>query len=163
MPFLMNPFVVRLPGLVLIDRTTGTNIGNATGGGGLAAAWDGTTSQAYAACAQAPIGTGWLGKTLASPRRFGQAVIRGSNDQGFVTGSNPTVTINVLGKNGAAPTALNDGTNIGTSGLITDTANESAGRTITSTDLVTAWDHIFIAFSAANVIAVAEIDLYAWE
>ena len=149
--------------LVLIDRTAGTNIGNFTTNGGLAAAFDGTTSQNSSACAAREAQNGFVGKTLASAKVFGEAVIFGSSDQGFVNDANPSVTITILGKNGTAPANLNNGTEIGTI-TFTDTSDESAGRTIESTDLTTTWDHIFARVSnvVGDPLHVAELELWEW-
>lgn len=148
---------------ILIDRTAGTNIGDMTGDGGLAAAFDGDTTQDETACAGGPSGNDcYIGKTLASAKRFGKAVIYGSNDQGFMRLTNPSITINIRGKQGAVPIGRADGTVIGTA-TFTDTSDESAGRTITSTDGVTFWDHIWaevIQNSGNNQHLVAELELY---
>jgi hypothetical protein len=149
---------------VLIDRTLGTNIGDLTAGGGLAAAFDGVTNQALAACATKVASTdAYIGKTLAAPRAFGQAIVYGSNDAGFYNGTT-SVTITVFGKQGAAPANSLDGTALGTTGSFTDTADESAGRTITSTNTSTLWDHLWVRISnASGTVYVAELQLFAWE
>lgn len=163
MPFLMNPFIAAAAGLVLIDRTLGTNIGNMTSGGGLAALFDGVISQAYAVSAIGPTSTGYGGKTLAAPRVFGQAIAYGSTDQGFVSGSNPSISFEIRGKNGTAPASFADGTLLA-SLTFTDTTNESAGRILTSTDLVTAWDHLWLtATGSVFIFGATELQLYAWE
>jgi hypothetical protein len=152
--------------LQLIDRTTGTNIGDMTLNGGLAAAFDGVTAQAHGACAAGnttgPVDK-YVGKTLASPKRFGQAVVYGSNSQGYA-GSTPPINLTMRGKNGAAPSGPTDGTSLGTINF-TDTTDESVGRVIASTDLNTVWDHIFLVVndsaSESNVY-VAELELFAY-
>jgi hypothetical protein len=154
--------------LVLIDRTTGTNIGNATNGGGLAAAFDGTTSQAFGAGAgsSGSVASIWVGKTLTGPKVFGQAIVYGSNDRGFVTGGGtPAMTINIRGKNGAAPASATDGTIVGTVSAFNDTTNESAGRTAASTDLVATWDHLFAEIAQGGAAAgmyCAEVEFWEW-
>jgi hypothetical protein len=75
---------------------------------------------------------------------------------------NPNVTIQIYGKTGGAPASSVDGTVIGTTGAFADTANESAGRAITSTDVTTLWDYIWARVThdgAANIVAVAELVL----
>lgn len=152
-------------GLILIDRTAGTNIGNLITQGGLAASFDGTTSQAAAACSGiASNANGYVGKTLAGPKVFGRAIFHGSNDVGFVSGTDPSITATVRGKTGAVPSNFaTEGSVIGTV-TFTDTTNESAGRQIESTDLVTAWDHIWlrVATGGADAKRVAELVLYEW-
>lgn len=150
--------------LTLIDRTAGTNIGNMTVNGGLAAAFDGTTSQARLSCATISVSnSGYVGKTLAANKIFGQAIIYGSNDQGFIRTDDVSTTINIRGKTGAAPSSATDGTIIGTLSF-TDTSNESAGRTITSTDTTSLWAHIFAEVinnaASGRDIHVAELVLY---
>lgn len=169
MIFCPPPFMIGKPkALVLIDRTTGTNIGNMTTGGGLAAAFDGVTSQSSASCAILGSATNaYVGKTLAASRAFGQAVVFGSNNAGYVAAPSNTATtvLTVYGKQGAAPSGGTDGTALG-SVSFADTSNESTGRTISSTDLSTVWDHLWVYVaqggSAANML-VAELQLYAWE
>lgn len=147
----------------LISRTAGTNIGDMTGDGGLAAAFDGNTSQAEAGCASIGGLTGYVGKTLASKTTFGKAVIYASNNNGYSNGA-PTITVKIRGKNGAAPSGPTDGTQLGTI-TFADTSDESAGRTITSTDLVTTWDHLFaeiIRGAGGGNLNCAELVLYNW-
>lgn len=142
--------------VIVIDRTLGTNIGDMTSNGGLAAAFDGVTSQATTACAR-KTSAGYIGKTLDRARRFGGATIYGSNDAGFEVGGSGSQTINIRGKNGAAPSSRTDGTVIGTV-TFSDTADESAGRNITSTDTATRYDHIFAEIINGNP-ACAELVL----
>lgn len=136
--------------MALIDRTLGTNIGDLTGTGGLAAAFDGVTTQAAAACAtKFSDQRAYVGKTLAAAVKFARATIYGASDTGFCGGVNPSVTINIRGKQGAAPSSGTNGTIIGTL-TFTDTADESAGRIITSTDIATEWDHLWAELSTAS-------------
>lgn len=152
-----------LPELVLINRTAGTNIGNMTGSAGLAAAFDGETAEANANCASLASATdAFIGKTLAGTKVFGQAIAYGSNAAGF-SSLNIELTLRVYGKTGAAPANSADGTVVGTL-VFTDTANESAGRVIESTDLVAAWDHLWLRITggSASTLRVAELVLYEW-
>jgi len=147
-----------------IDRTAGSNIGDLIEFGGLSAAFDGVTSAA--ANQNAAITSGrnaWVGKTLAAPAAISHVYVYGSNNQGFVYAINPTVTITLYGKTGAAPSSGTDGTPLGAI-TFTDTANESAGRKIDSSDLSTEWDHVWIYIShngAANAINCAELQLFS--
>jgi len=151
--------------LVLIDRTTGTNIGNMTSNGALAAAFDGDANQANTASAGTLSGatTGYVGKTLTGPKVFGRAVVSGSNSHGYAFSATPTITLNIQGKNGAAPSGPTDGTLLGTISF-TDTTDESAGRTINSTDLVNTWDHLFLEVDPGVFTNkyCAELVLYEW-
>jgi hypothetical protein len=148
----------------LWDRTTGTNIGDVSGGGGLTAAFDGTTSQAFAACAQHPSGSTscYVGKTFGSPKAISKMIVFGSNDSGFVSAANPACSLKIYGKNGAAPSTGTDGTLLG-SITFTDTANESAGRTVTSTDIASLWDHGWIYWlgdGSGGRADIAELQIY---
>jgi hypothetical protein len=142
----------------------GTNLGDMTGGGGLAAAFDDDTTQAAAACAAEAASTAsWVGKTLPTAKAIHQVVVHGSNDAGFVSAINPNVTLTLYGKNGTAPATATDGTVIGTLAAFADTADESAGRTITASDRDTVWDHVWISIThdgAANQINVAELVIH---
>lgn len=148
-------------GEVLVDRTTGTNIGNTTFSGGLAAAFDGTTSQASAACAAGVNSPDdYVGKTFGAGKRASRVVVHGSNDQGFANGANPSTTLTLYGKNGAAPANATDGTSLGST-TFTDTTNESSGRTITSTDTTTSYLHWWVKVDVAgNSSAIAELVMY---
>lgn len=151
--------------LALIDRTAGTNIGNMTASGGLAAAFDGNTSQASTACAvtTASQPSGFVGKTLAAPAIFGRATTHGANNNNGYTNSATNVTLEIYGKTGAAPTTATDGTLIGTITFATQ-VNESAPRQIISTNTSTAWDHIWLRVRRTNnsdgFMRCAELELY---
>jgi hypothetical protein len=72
----------------VIPAATGTAMGNLTGGGGLAAAFNGTTSQSAAKSAQALAVGGYIGKTFATPETVTGWAIWGSSDQCY---NNPAV------------------------------------------------------------------------
>ena len=152
------------PELILIDRTAGTNIGNMTANGGLAAAFDGTVVQAATLGAGADnVVSCYVGKTLAAPKVFGQAEVHSSSNQGYWS-TNVSTTLNIRGKAGAAPANAADGTVVGTT---TFTDGGAAIKTIDSTDLVTAWDHLWVelidnAAGGTNDARVAELVLYEW-
>lgn len=123
----------------------GSNIGDMTFNGGLAAAFDSNTNQTPAECARGIAGSSsaFVGKTPQARVGFGRAVIHGSNNRGFfTTGAESSVTINIRGKSGSAPASASDGTVVGTT-TFTNTSDESGGRTIETTDSVTKWDHLF--------------------
>jgi hypothetical protein len=150
-----------------ISGATGTAIGDLTGGGGLSAAFDGSTSQAGSgvsagkdAATQAYIGKNYT----SAPKKIGKAIVYGSNNTGFTSGAGAaTVTISLRGKNGSAPTPYTgDGTEIGTLAF-SDTANESGGRTVTSADTSTSWDYVWIEIAqsgSATTMYVAEAVFY---
>lgn len=151
----------------LIDRTTGTNIGNGTVGGGLAAAFDAVTNQTDSSCAAkaaAAANSMFVGKTNAVPTAIESVTVYGSNNSGYVFSTNPACTLTLYGKMGVAPANGTDGTSLG-SVSFTDTANESASpRTINSSDTATYWDHRWVNLTQANnaVIYIAEIQTTGW-
>lgn len=148
----------------LIDRTTGTNIGNATEAGGLAAAFDGVTNQSIVAGARRSNNTlMWIGKTVATPTAVEKVTIFGSNDQGYHF-QNPVMTVYLHGKNGAAPTAGTEGTVLGSISF-TDTANESAARDITSSDINSYWDHVWVRVTSGTTsnTFLAELQITGWQ
>ena len=147
---------------ILIDRTSGTNIGDMTVLGGLSAAFDGLKNVANSSCAASSGVSGYVGKTYGAGKVFSKAVVYGSNDHGFIFTVNPSVTLKIYGKNGT-PANKTDGTVIG-SLTFTDTTNESAGRTVTSTDLVNKWTSIwcYVNDGAADSHLVGELELYEW-
>jgi hypothetical protein len=139
----------------------GTAIGDMTSAGGLAAAFDASTSQSNAASAVKTSATdAYVGKNFSgSPKRIKAVTVYGANNQGFVASSNPNVTLTLRGKNGGAPASLSDGTSLG-SVTFADTADESGGRTITSSDPTTAWDYIWVGIThdgAAQSMYCAEL------
>lgn len=173
---------------VLIDRTTGTNIGDMPAGLGLAGAFDGITTQGTGPSGSAgktgvayiggpgPAGdTAYVGKTLASQKVFGKAIVYGSSNKGFSLDASgmsvePSITLTIYGKQGSAPANATNGTILATSTFM-DTANESFGRTLTSTDLVTGWDHLWVVVqwarrsgdtAATTTLYVAELQLFEW-
>ncbi len=150
----------------LIHFSSGTQFGNSvTVGASFANAFDGDTSQTQAQGAQSVIngvraayGKSWV----VTPNVITQAIVYGSSDQGFVVSSNPSTTIFLRAKTGSQPTNITtDGTQLG-SVTFTDTGNESAGRTITSNDTVTQWDHtwIYLETAASVAWAIAEVEFY---
>lgn len=143
----------------------GSTIGDLTGGGGLAASVDGTTSQAAAACATlASATTGYVGYTLATASQVSSVKVYGSNDQGYVSSINPEVTLTLYGKEGTAPTSSTDGTVLNVAAAQTDSADESTATTLYNTvDVETLWAHIWIKIDhdgAANQINIAELDIF---
>lgn len=147
-----------------ISGGTGSNIGNMTSGGGLAAAFNGVTSTAYASCAQGGgSGSGYVGKNYsASPKVIHSVVATPSSDQGFdSTSGAQTITLTLYGKNGSAPSSATNGTSLGSwSG--TDAAGTA--RTINSNDTGTAWDYVWLHVQSTQGAAgqnVAEVVFYS--
>src|SRR5262245_56130332 len=129
---------------VLIDRTAGCNIGNMTVSGGLAASFDGDANQAGGFSSRFNGSDGDVGKTLAAAKVIGKCVCTGTNDaQEFASGVGQDITLNLYGKDGTAPSSHNDGTLLGTL-TYTKTGEISPVKTVTSTDLVNNWDHVWV-------------------
>lgn len=151
---------------VLLDRTQGTNIGDMTAAGGIAAAFDGVTSQDRSVCARkgsTANQNGFVGKTFPTPTAIQSFTVMGSNGHGFVD-TNPNTTLTIYGKNGAAPASGTDGTPLGSITFV-DTNNESAGRLITSTDQVSYWDHAWVHLTQTDNqgISIAEVQMTGWQ
>jgi hypothetical protein len=142
-------YLVAASATATVPGGTGTNIGAAfTNGGGLASAFDGTTTKGAIACALASsITGGWIGKTYSPKKAVASVSVHGSSDFGYIsTPGEPVATIVLRGKNGAAPTSRTDGTSLG-SVTFTDTGDERVGRVVVSSDQNTTWDHVFLDFS----------------
>lgn len=70
----------------------GSAIGNMTVGGGLAAAFDGVTSQSFTSAARVVSSVrGFVGQAWATPKRIMRAIIYDPNNDGFSTGGITTV------------------------------------------------------------------------
>jgi hypothetical protein len=147
----------------MISQGTGSQITNFNTQA--SAMFDGTTNQASN---NGSIRTGsptsaYGGKDYSSaPTAIGRVIVYGSNDQGYINGATPNVTITLYGKNGGAPSSGTDGTSLG-SITFADTANESSGRTITSSDTTTEWDYVWVnlvpATGTANIL-LGELQIY---
>jgi hypothetical protein len=147
----------------LVDRTTGTVIGNMTSGAAQSNCFDGTTSQALSAgagaCPFVNNAPGYVGKTYAAGKAMSRVVVYGSNDDGFMYAANPSVTITLYGKNGV-PANGTDGTSLGTL-TFTDTADESGGRTVSSTDTSTTYTNVWVYINGGAIsTACAELVMY---
>lgn len=154
-----------------IDRTAGTNIGNMTAADGLAAAFDGNTSQGRGACAQYNSSTssnyGYVGKTLAGPTRIARARVYSSNNHGFIQddAGQPPIDLRLYAKQGTAPSSATDGTLLASlsftdgSGLVV--------KDMISNDLATQWDHVWAAVRKTSGAGlderyIAELQIWEW-
>lgn len=164
----MNPFLshadlmmggVRTLVETLFDRTTGTNIGDATSGGGLAAAFDGDNDELNNDCAYRNAAANmWVGKTLTAAFPISKVNTWGSSDAGY-EGVGANITISLYGKSGAAPANGTDGTLLGTTGS-TSAPENSDPRTITSSDTTTAYDHVWVYLEGTTNQFIAELEIY---
>lgn len=135
-----------------IAQGTGTAIGDMTSNGGLAAAFDGTTSQAFLASAFRNanqqityIGKDWGAgntKTVTGFRAYG------SSDKGFKNNSYPNITITIYGK-ATAPSSATDGTSLGSVGPTTD-SNGLIMEKLTGITTTTAYRYHWLAIDSSN-------------
>lgn len=94
----------------------------------------------------------------SSPKRISKAVIHGPNDTGYSV-SNFSITATLYGKQGSSPANATDGTSLG-SITFTDTSNESAGRTITSSNTTTYYDYVWVNWThAAHLDGISVVEL----
>jgi len=126
-------------------------------------AFDGVTNTDVTSCALLTGGAAaYIGKNYtSSPNRMVQAVVYGANSGGFVLAT-PSITFSLYAKQ-TAPTSATDGTLLGTV-TFTDTANESAGRTISSSDTTTFWNYVWVKQDQPVDFfgpAIAEVVFYA--
>lgn len=146
----------------VLDRTLGTILTNFTNNP--ANAFDGNTNQAIASGAYkaGTAANNYIGRSR--PVAIEGVTTYGSNNEGYVMSANPTVTLTLYGKQGAAPASGTDGTALGSIAFL-DTGNENAGRIIASSDTSTYWDHVWVnmAQSTTNVIAMAELVMRGWD
>ena len=152
----------------LINRALAgsVNIGDLTGSGGLGAAFDGVFVKNAAASAQKATSGGFLsggtvlnlfsiiGKNYsgASNQKIQQATVYPATDNGIGFGSYvdrasggsnalaTTITVNLRAK-ASAPATSSDGTLLGTSGPLTNTAS---AITVVSSDQTTAWPYVWV-------------------
>lgn len=148
-------------GDITLVEAFGTNIGDATTGGGLAAAFDGDTSQESLQSARVASATSfYVGKTFTVSQSIVRAVAWATANVGFAS-NGTNITLELYGKTGTAPANATDGTLLGTEGPFTD--GNSISKTIESSDTTSLFDHIWLRVSgdgAAGVMAVAELQLY---
>lgn len=152
----------------LIDRTTGTNIGDMTANAGLAAAFDGVTNQPDENSAEkgggvASSGSAYIGKTMAVPTAIESVHVYGTSDHGYAQGADPSITITLFGKQGSAPANSGDGTVLGSS-TFTDAPGDN--RVINSSDTATYWNHVWIRITHTDGtprdLQCAELQMTGW-
>jgi len=145
-----------------INREIGTIITNFDAQS--ANAFDGIFDQTAADSAQENSAGGFIGKDFGTSLTFrvASASVYGSNDAGYVTVTNPSTTLE-LRASASAPSLSSDGTLLGTI-TFADTANESEGRLITSTDAGTAWRYVWIRIiredEAVDNFRIAEVRFF---
>lgn len=146
----------------LYDRTTGTNIGNLTSNGGLAAAFDGNLAQTNSTAAIRPNAGpsgGYVGKTMTSSFPIHHIEWRSTTNIGLTNTGN--VTIYLYAKNGT-PANSTDGTLLGTLAVGSSGAN-STWYTVTSSDQSTSYSNVWGFATSPNAgadIYCAELAIY---
>jgi hypothetical protein len=148
----------------LITWTSPTNIGDLTGAGGLAAAFDGVTNQALASSARkSSANPGWIGRYKSgAPKTVTRVKVYGPNN-GRISGdlSSTTGTIKIYGKATGQATNSTDGVllysgtfNDGTSAVI----DINSGITAQASESV----FVRIDFGASTTfdVNVAEVEFY---
>jgi hypothetical protein len=133
---------------------TGTIISNMSSNGAQSNAFDGNTNQDNTTGPGLTTGTtgvpaAYIGKTYSPAVEIFQLVAHGSNSHGYAFNGNPTITLYLYAKNGAAPSGPTDGTVLGQI-TFTDTNDESSGRTISSNNTDTAWEHVWLGIEQAT-------------
>ncbi len=143
---------------------TGATFGNMTYAAGLAAAFDGVTSQVSTACAACPTGgtTGYAGKAFAAPQTLSQVKTWGCSDRnGSYTWSNGVtgITIAVYGSN-TLPADATAGTL-----LSSQTINDNIGQQpLTFTFTPASYQYFWVAVSnvgSTNSATLAEVQYFA--
>jgi len=147
----------------IVDPTLGTNIGDMTGSGGLAAAFDGVTSATSGSCATSTGTAKYVGKTLSAVKTITRAIGYGSSDLGYVNAANPQITLDLYVKSGSAPSSRTDGTQAGTLTPFADTANESGNPRQVSASTLAQAAHAWLSIShdgASAGMTCAELILF---
>ena len=127
----------------LISRSTGTAIGNMTGGGNLAASFDGSLYKAYAASSQTasnPDDGGYIGKDWGSgqSKTVTRVIVHPAIEYGFVGGTaDTTFSVTLRGSDSVPSDYKADGTQLATSGSLTDSNTRVPYDTLSSGHSVT--------------------------
>lgn len=139
-------------------------------------AFDNVTAQAIGDCCRSTSSTGfteYVGKTLTASKKVYKAIVYPlytpdvpgvpTYRYSYATGeAYLPVTIRLYGKAGAAPSSATNGTLLGSA-----TATTASSTTITSSDITTLYDHVWIYMSVASisggsgyVMGCSEVKLY---
>lgn len=150
----------------VVDRTLGTDIGDMTGGGGLAACFDGVSVQTKAASAQksGSPSFAYVGKnyTAASGSTIAGAQVVFPSDWN----ENATMTVELYAK-ASAPSSSTDGTLLGTT---TTTAGVSIFSTtfpsayVSSSDTTTVFNYFWVRLSGSGfdpITYASEVTFYS--
>ena len=137
-----------------------TPIGDLTSNGGLAAAFNNTTSESDAQSAQKSTvaATGYIGLNMsATPQVVANAIMYPSNVSGFSTGG-AGLTFNLRGKQ-TAPSSSTDGTLLGST-IVSHDQLDSVN--IVSNDIATAYAYVWVEMVSSSSVnfLCAELQLY---
>ena len=148
------------PATADIDPTGLTTIGGATGGGGLAAAFNGTTSVAAASGARAFTAADcWLGLDLGVgvTKSIASFIVYAPNNATFTANTATIIEFELRGSD-TAPTLKDDGTLLYKR---TEFPTPAANETIDVDDLVSTqpFRYIWLAVNGTTQISVAELEL----
>lgn len=138
---------------------TGSTFGDMTANGGLAAAFDGSTSQDSSVCAfRTSVTSAYCGKAFAGARNIGRVDTYGSNNAGYIGGTNASLTITIYGKS-SAPANATDGTSIGST---TFTDGDAVQLKQITCDSTTAYQYVWatITTGAPKGLYFAEIKYF---
>jgi hypothetical protein len=148
----------------MISAAAGSNIGNMTADGGLAAAFDGNLNQDFGACCTRVAANGYVGKNdSAAPKTVGSAIVySGTNGFDGVSTAN-TITISLYGK-ASAPASGTDGTLLGSVTLSGET-NVYQSVEIPSSNTTTAWAYRWIYITTTQAtspqVNISEVRFYS--
>ena len=145
-------------GIVSEYTPTGSTFGDMTANGGLAAAFDGSTSQDSSVCAlRASVTSAYCGKAFSSAQKISRVDTYGSN-VGYIGGTNASLTITIYG-NSSAPANATDGTSIGST---TFTDGDAVQLKQITCDSTTAYQYVWatITTGAAKNLYLAEIKYF---
>ena len=161
-----------------IAQGTGTAIGDLTGQGGLAGAFNGTRFQAYAsgAATTGSQATGYIGKNWGSSKTITGFILYSPTNFGFVGSGGSTFTVKLYGKNGA-PSSATDGTLLFTSSSVNDNLISTNGErgaikyfadtTITSEETISSftttaftYHWVVITPNTSESVHVGQIEFY---
>ena len=137
---------------------TGSAFGDVAVGGGLAAAFDGTTSQTEAASARRTgATTGYIGKSFSSAQAITKVRLYAPSDYGFAGGTAVAWTATVYGK-ASAPASGTDGTALGTLSWTTSTGYEVKDIVCSGTSYQHVW--VYCDHPAGNFTGIAELQYF---
>lgn len=136
--------------------TSGSLVGDVTGGAGLAGCADGVTSKAASACSQKNNSTScyWGRDFTGSPKKVSRVKVYSANNRGYKGNEAPNVTVTLRRP---------DGGSLGSISFV-DTENESAGREIVCNDPNTAFNgivkvEVVTNGSASSAVNLAQVEM----